>query len=150
MLIQRQAVTALPIIDIFPFVKHGSLAERSSVAAQLREACISIGFFYLAGHGLSESELEGALQYSHRFFALPLEKKLSVSSANSPVGRGFVQIGGLEQTAAAPDIKERFTMSRERIADEPLDGNYDAGKTQWPDPQLLVGFEDFMKSYMIK
>ncbi len=146
--VERQAVTALPVIDLAPFVNGGTLAERSEVAAQLREACISIGFFYLVGHGLSEAELERALQLSHRFFALPLEDKLSVSSVNSPAGRGFVQVGGVERTVAAPDIKERFTMSRELIAGEPANGNYNAGNSQWPDPKLAPGFEDFMKSYM--
>ncbi|MGA2394946.1 MAG: 2OG-Fe(II) oxygenase family protein [Candidatus Lustribacter sp.] len=147
--IGRKAIAELPIIDVSAFVKGGSSAERSAVAAQLREACINIGFFYIVGHAISAAELDDALGWSHRFFALPLEDKLSISSAKSAIGHGYLQVGGLN-SVAAPDIKERVVMSREHLAGEPADGNYNAGKSQWPKPDLLPGFEDFMKSYIRK
>ncbi len=148
--IERQAVSSLPIIDISPFITTGSATERAAVAAQVREACINIGFFYITGHGVNETDLAEALAWTRRFFALPFADKFSVSAGNNADRHGFVQYGGLEGTVAAPDIKERFVMSREHLDGEPPTGNYNAGSNQWPKSGLLPGFEDFMKSYIRK
>lgn len=43
--IQRAALTELPVVDISPFIKNDDEPARQRAAAQIREACINIGFF---------------------------------------------------------------------------------------------------------
>jgi isopenicillin N synthase-like dioxygenase len=147
---ERRSVTALPHIDITPFVCDGSTAERRRVATELRSACIDIGFFYLHGHGLASAELDEALEWAQRFFALPLETKLRVRSTKQPARDCFVQIGGQGEYGTVPDLKERFSMGRDPIPGEPARGNYNAGESQWPDDKTLPGFATFMRAHVTR
>lgn len=132
------------------FVRGGPAAEKQQVAAELRSACIDIGFFYLHGHGFASSELDEALEWAQRFFALPLETKLRVRSTKEPPRDGFVQTGGQGEYGTVPDLKERFAMGRDRIPGEPAIGNYNTGENQWPDDETLPGFAAFMRAHLRK
>jgi len=48
---------------------------QAEVAAKLRTACTTSGFFYLVGHGVDEQLLSDALAASRDFFALPVAVK---------------------------------------------------------------------------
>ena len=65
-----------PIIDLDEYRKGG--AERDRMVFQLREACVSTGFFYLKGHGIPEATSSAALKAMRGFFELPLSDKLEV------------------------------------------------------------------------
>ena len=41
----------IPIIDITPLVSRG--AKQESVVNEIRDACETVGFFYVIGHGIS-------------------------------------------------------------------------------------------------
>jgi len=150
--IERKALDKLPIIDMTPFTDDsGSTAARQKVAKDIRDACVNIGFFFLAGHGIPKSEFDELEDYGFRFFALPLDAKMTVHAGKSSQGQGFLQVGGVNpdaNTDKAADLKERFIMSRELEPGEPQEGRYSAGASQWPAPDVLPGFEDFMKAHM--
>ena len=150
--IKRDAVKSLPVIDITPFVATGTDAQRRRVAQALRKACIDVGFFYLAGHGFTATELADAITWGHRFFELPLEKKMTLHT-QGPGQTGFMRVGGInpEKNAdKAADLKERFIMSRERFPDEPAEGWGTAGLTRWPPEEMLPGFASFIKAHLAK
>jgi isopenicillin N synthase-like dioxygenase len=144
----RHALDTLPVIDIAPFLNGGSAAEREAVARELRRVCIDIGFFYLTGHGISETELEEALQRGRGFFRLPLEEKdkLRFNAARF----GYFPLGGTNEYGRAGDLKERFSCTREAIAGEPDEGNFGAGNSCWPDESVLPGFRDFFTAHIEK
>lgn len=148
----RKTVTQLPVIDIATFREGtGDAAERRAVATALREACIDIGFFYLAGHGIAQSEFDQVIAMGHRFFGLPLAEKVKLHSNQSTERLGYRPLGGAVAGGngdAIPDVKERFHMAREVLADEPLDGRRDAGQSQWPDDSVLPGFTSVMKAHI--
>src|SRR5688572_27743159 len=86
----RTALKHLPVIDVSPFVRDSTLAEREAAARRIREACIDIGFFYIAGHGIPREELDELLDQGRRFFGLPMEQKMKIHRHLSPTGQGFM------------------------------------------------------------
>jgi len=144
----RQALNALPVIDIAPFLNNGSAAERAAVARELRRVCIDIGFFYLVGHGISEAELDEALERGRDFFRLPLaeKEKLRFNAARF----GYFPLGGANEYGKAGDLKERFSYTREAIPGEPVEGNFGAGQSCWPEERVLPGFRDFFVAHIAK
>src|SRR5262245_56739375 len=113
---RRKALTSLPVIDVSPFTAGGSPERRRDVAQRIRESCIDIGFFYIEGHGFTEAELAQMLDWGRRFFALPLDRKMTVAVNDRSASLGFLRIGGLNPEANAdtkPDRKERLFLSRD-------------------------------------
>ncbi len=143
---EREAVERLPVIDISPFITGGDLAARRRVAAELRTACINVGFFYLSGHGISKQELDDCEGFAHRFFGLPLDIKMRfrAESAGQP---GFVRVGGVDPSNTkdkAPDLKERFVMVRD-LTSEALSN---PRTSHWPPDDVLPGFTRFMQQHL--
>jgi isopenicillin N synthase-like dioxygenase len=144
----RTPLTTIPCIDISPFTKNGNQKERQRVALEIHHACVNIGFFYIEGHGLSESELETSLNWTRQFFMLPLEKKLAVSAKTNVAKMGYIQVGGVDPKAnvtTRPDIKERFYFSRDLFPGEIDDRASPAGQSQWISSDVLPGFEMAMR-----
>lgn len=134
--VRRKALDRLPIVDISPFMSDGGDAARqANVAREIRDACVNIGFFYLTGHGIAEAELDELNDLGLRFFALPLEQKMTAHAGKNRQGQGFMQVGGVNPEAnrdKTADLKERFIMTREVEPGEPVEGRYSAGASQWP------------------
>lgn len=149
---RRAALDQLPIINISPFLSEGTRDDRMRTAHELRSACIDIGFFYLTGHGFTLNGLDAVLTEGRNFFGLPSEEKMKVLSGSIDMP-GFVRTGGVDPEKnrdKVVDIKERFSMSRELIADEEIRPNSRTGKSQWPSRETLPTFEIAMKTYISK
>ena len=150
---ERKTLTHLPVIDLAPFVAGGSAEDRRAVAQKLRQACIDIGFFYLAGHGIPQSEFDAVIGMGHRFFELPLADKMKLHSNRSAVRLGYRPLGGPNASGSGdklPDLKERFHMAREVMAGEPEEGRRDAGLSQWPEASVLPGFGAMMRAHIAR
>ena len=63
------------------------------VHQQIHQACKDIGFFYITGHGVEQSTIDLLYSYAQTFFALPLEKKNSISILKSPNYNGYIEPG---------------------------------------------------------
>jgi len=100
--------TSIPIIDIAPYL-DGS--DKQGVADQIDAACRSIGFFMVAGHGLSPQALVPVAQ---EFFAQDVSTK---SSCKEPFGLGYMGQGTenvgatLDATSTAVDTKESINLT---------------------------------------
>ncbi len=121
----------IPVLDLAR-TDEGTAGERA-LAAELRQAAIDVGFFYVIGHGVPQSVIDDAFAVARRFFAWPLERKQVV--AVDPRHRGFLKVGGARMSdQAKPDLKESFLFG----VDLPLsDPDVRAGKplmgpNQWP------------------
>ncbi len=144
----RHALDTLPVIDIAPFLEGDTAEARRAVARELRRVCIDIGFFYLTGHGIPQTELGEALQRGRDFFRLPLEEKEKLRFNEARFG--YFPLGGANEYGKAGDLKERFSCTREKIPGEPEEGNFGAGLSRWPDEGVLPGFRDFFTAHIAK
>lgn len=151
--VEREALTKLALIDLSAFVENRTREERVQVAHRLRQTCIDIGFFYLTGHGIPQSEFDELVAWSHRFFELPAIEKMKLHASNNPERLGYVAVGGADPDSdqkEAPDLKERLHLNREMLPGEPAAGMRGVGLSQWPQDSVLPGFADFMKSHIRK
>lgn len=118
---------SIPVIDLD--------GEPDLVAAQVRDACVRVGFFAVRGHGVPAAVVEACLAAARRFFALPLEAKMGCHLSRSAHHRGYGGLGE-EQTDAAGgrDLHEAFDLSLDVPADDPevLAGRFLVGPNQWP------------------
>ncbi len=151
--VERVNLTAVPEIDISPFLLNGDEAARARVAREIRDAAISIGFFYLRGHSFEPAEFSDLLSWGRRFFALPPAEKNKIHWNNSP-GKGYIPPGGINAGAnpdkdKAADQKERLYFGRESALNESEAGQYTL-PSQWPDEALLPGFRRFVTGYTRK
>jgi len=95
----------LPVVDIAPFFGDDD-AGKLLAAAGIRSACQNAGFFYLIGHGISQTVFDELEELSREFFALPLTEKMDISMDKAGrAWRGYFPVGN-ELTSGKPDIKE--------------------------------------------
>jgi isopenicillin N synthase-like dioxygenase len=138
----------IPVIDVSG-LNAEDLAARRAVAAQLGQACREVGFFYVAGHGISGPVRRAMFDSARAFFALPLAEKERLSITLSPHNRGYAGIGSekLDQAAAA-DQKEAFNIGLDLPPDHPevLAGAAFRGVNLWPDlpgwRRAVLGYYD--------
>ncbi|KAL9268339.1 putative 2-oxoglutarate-dependent dioxygenase [Drosera capensis] len=89
----------IPFIDIGPLLaKSGDpgMAEDPGVCEvvkQLDQACREAGFFYVKGHGIPDSLVNGVRNITHNFFELPSEEKLKIKMSAATSYRGYQEIG---------------------------------------------------------
>jgi isopenicillin N synthase-like dioxygenase len=100
----------IPIIDISPWISADSTPEsRDVVIKEVRDACVTYGFFQLVGHGVPEVLREKVFNCAETFFALPTDEKMEVSIKKSLglSNRGYEAIQGQTlQPGMLPDLKE--------------------------------------------
>ncbi len=133
------AVEEIPIIDFAPFLS-GSEADRSAVAARIGEACETVGFFYLANHGVPQDLIDGAFAASKSFFDQPVETRRK-AAATLEHWRGYVpsKLEGEGGTVGGAIETFRFMLDL-----DPADPDVLAGKplhlpNRWPEG--LPGFK---------
>ena len=124
---------ALPLIDLRRL--DAGPDERAAFLRHLRTTARDVGFFYLAGHGVPDTEAAAVLTAARRFFDLPEADKLAVQMVHSPHFRGYNR-AGQELTRGKQDWREQFDIHAER---EALPQTPDApawtrlqGPNQWP------------------
>jgi isopenicillin N synthase-like dioxygenase len=132
-----EVTKAIPVIDFGP-----AFAERpgglEAVAAQVREACERIGFFYLAGHGVPVAVVDAAFAASREFHALPLDEKTPLRLNENNIGylpvNQSMQRHSTVHKATRPNHNESFFISHDRGPDhrDVLAGTPLRGRNQWP------------------
>jgi isopenicillin N synthase-like dioxygenase len=121
----------IPILDLSR-ANAGAQAEWA-LAAELRQAAIDVGFFYIVGHGVPQATIDAAFAIAARFFAWPLEHKQE--TAVDRLHRGFLSVGGAKMSdKAKPDLKESFLFGIDLPPDDPdvIAGKPLMGPNRWP------------------
>lgn len=77
----------IPVIDISGI--YGDLAQRKAVAQNVKAAAMSIGFFYVKGHGILDEIIANALAQSKLFFSQLAEIKDKVNQKRSKWFNGW-------------------------------------------------------------
>jgi isopenicillin N synthase-like dioxygenase len=83
----------IPVLDISGMFSE-DIETRKKVAAELREACTTVGFFYMENHGIPKELIDKQFEMGKAFFDLPFEKKMEVYIDNTPHYRGFTPLQG--------------------------------------------------------
>ncbi|MGU3437895.1 isopenicillin N synthase family dioxygenase [Actinomycetes bacterium M1A6_2h] len=130
----------LPVLDL-----STADSDPDSFRTALREATHEYGFFYLTGHGIPDTQIDGVLDRAREFFALPQHAKDEISQLNSPQFRGYTRLGG-ELTNGAVDWREQIDIGPERPVVDGAVGYWNLqGPNQWPSalPSLQPTFADW-------
>ncbi|KAL0652075.1 hypothetical protein Bca4012_094766 [Brassica carinata] len=138
----------LPIIDISPLLvkcDDPDMMDDTGVAEVVRKldrACRDVGFFYVIGHGISESLMRKVKEMTHRFFELPYEEKLKIKITPAAgyriingveLHRGYQKIG-VNYTSGKQDFHEAIDCYREfKQGKYGETGKVLEGLNQWPD-----------------
>lgn len=145
----------IPTIDISPSFSS-NIEDRKTVAAQIRAACITSGFFTITNHGIPAEVCDDILNQAKRFFHdLPHEKKEAIHMKQSTLHRGYEPP---EYTSAVgeAETKEGFNWGYETRLDSTggdgkyleVDGTtYPEGANLWPSEADLPGFFEGVKAY---
>jgi isopenicillin N synthase-like dioxygenase len=107
----------VPTVDISPYVDAGGDAARARVARQIDDACRTVGFIQILGHGTPESVTDGLADAMDAFFALPLEAK-KAHRCPPQINRGYTPPKaeslslslGVESTTRMNDFFEAFNV----------------------------------------
>src|SRR5919204_4531464 len=132
-----EVTRTIPVIDFGPAFR-GEPGGLDAVAAQVRDACERIGFFYLAGHGVSPRIVQAAFEASREFHALPLEEKLALTLNENNIGylpvNQSMQRASTVHKATRPNFNESFFISHDRGPEHPdvIAGKPLRGRNQWP------------------
>jgi isopenicillin N synthase-like dioxygenase len=128
---------------------------------QIDQACRSVGFLSIVGHGVPQDVTQRMVAATAEFFALPLDGKLGLRPPNPAVNRGYTAKGsegliyslGVEGTP--PDLFEAFNIGPDSWpAGDPV---YEAERERifaaniWPDhptdlrPALVDYFDEMRR-----
>ncbi len=134
----------VPVVD----VSEAPLA----VAAQIDDACRSVGFFQIVNHRIDATIEDRAWAATHDFFALPLDAKLEVAiPPGDAYGYGPYQVERLAASlgvASPPDLKETFSIGPFESVPDGLDdesASFVYSPNRWP--AALHGMEATMRGY---
>ncbi len=141
------AFTEVPVIDLSGF-RNGS--DRAAVIDALVSACVEVGFFYVANHGVPSTLVEKTFAETKRFFAQPESIKQRLHIRHSPIHRGYFP--AFEENTnpeLTGDLKEGFDLARDLPVDHPdvLASKPLHGPNVWPDPELSPDFRPTMERY---
>lgn len=147
---------SVPTVDISPYVDGGSTRDRARVAGEIDDACSTVGFFQIVGHGVPPAITDGLAGAIHDFFALPLEAKKAyrVAGANrgySPPRSESLSLSlGVESAGRMNDFFEAFNVGVEARSFAGLDlSEDDYGINVWPElaDTGRPGFRERVESY---
>ncbi|MEH6617695.1 MAG: 2-oxoglutarate and iron-dependent oxygenase domain-containing protein [Porticoccus sp.] len=102
----------VPIIDLSPYFA-GTDEGKAAVAKAVDEACRSIGFLVISGHGVDPALITRVREVSRAYFDLPTAEKMKLKMPAEKY-RGYTPMGSeglaasLDEVAPA-DLKESFS-----------------------------------------
>ena len=120
--------TDIPIVDIAP-LRNGS--DPIGVGKALHRASSSLGFIYIANHGISDAVIKTAHRTASEFFRHDETDKMTIAINDSH--RGFIGRGGAKMgDDLQADLKESFIWGYEETDGMPLNDHPLRGQNQWP------------------
>lgn len=129
------AADEIPVVDL--------AAPIDTVVVALRDACETVGFFHLVGHGVDEHLVEATFAAARAFHALDpaIKEAIALDRAGWPVGGvGYLRVGErMLPRRAVGNVNEAFLVKHDTGVD--LDAN------QWPPEDALPGFRAVVAAY---
>ncbi|NLU82171.1 isopenicillin N synthase family oxygenase [Rhodococcus sp. HNM0569] len=146
-------VFSVPTVDIAPYVTGGDAAERAMAARSMDDACRTVGFVQVTGHGIPEVVTDALAAALDHFFALAPEVKARyrVEGANRgyspPKSEALSLSAGIDAPARMNDFFEAFNVGVEARSFTHLElDEADYGRNVWPD-EAGAAFRDPVETY---
>ncbi|MDY0828022.1 2-oxoglutarate and iron-dependent oxygenase domain-containing protein [Microbacterium sp. BG28] len=143
----------VPLVDITAYVTDGSPEAKAEVARAIDDACRTVGFIQITGHGIPDAVTAGLTDAMDRFFALDLEQKKSyrtppqINRGYSPPKSESLSLSlGVESANRMNDFFEAFNVGAAQ-SDYPASPDLpqpEYADNLWPD---LDGFEAQVQAY---
>ncbi len=121
----------VPVLDLAPLMAGEPTKE---LAQTLRHACETIGFFYVANHGVPTGTVDDLFAAMRRYFAQPLDKKMEYE-IDKRYRRGYTPLAvNRAHEDYLPDLKESFGISLDLPLTDPdvMAGKAFHGPNRWP------------------
>jgi isopenicillin N synthase-like dioxygenase len=142
----------VPVIDIAPFLE-GTAKGEADVARAVDDACSSLGFLIITGHGVPEGLIDDIRAVSRTYFDLPLAEKLKLRMPADRY-RGYISLGSealsysLDEESP-PDFKESFSIGPTDAPDDDYHRAAKPGKFFAPNfwPEAPPGFRPIWEAY---
>jgi isopenicillin N synthase-like dioxygenase len=137
----------IPTLDFAPYLE-GHPGGFESVAARLREISMTVGFFYLKNHGISQGLIDRTFAEARRLHALPESEKKKIpwfDGALFKIGyEGYAKEKDYKTNTAIvsntrPSLYAKFVIGRE------IGPQGEATAKVWP--RNLPGFRETLVSY---
>ena len=146
-LMRHNGAMDLPVVSLALWDNPGT--DRQQYAAEIAQACHTVGFISLVDHGVSQATIDGFMGLLKRFFALPTESKALIEKTNSRYFRGWERVGS-ELTDNRVDYREQIDLSSEHeayaIDVEPVYLRLQ-GPNQWLSDEILTGFHETVSQW---
>lgn len=143
----------VPLVDITAYVSDGSPEAKAEVARSIDDACRTVGFIQITGHGIPDAVTAGLTDAMDRFFALDLEQKKTyrtppqINRGYSPPKSESLSLSlGVESANRMNDFFEAFNVGAAQ-ADYPASPDLpqpEYADNLWPD---VDGFEAQVQAY---
>jgi isopenicillin N synthase-like dioxygenase len=117
------AMELVPVVDLAPW-NAGDARAHAAVARAVDEACRSIGFMQIVGHGIDLAVSAALREETERFFALPLPHKQKYTPAQPGLNRGYAAMGSealaysIGVVPTRPDLFEAFNVGPDQVPDD--------------------------------
>lgn len=144
---------SVPVVDISPYVLGGSVQEQAAVAAAMDEACRTVGFVQVVGHGVPDDVAAGLADAMDGFFGRPLAAKKAwrtppeVNRGYSPPKSESLSLSlGVESATRMNDFFEAFNVGASQASYPHAPGlpQPDYAENTWPD---VAGFRPAVEAW---
>jgi isopenicillin N synthase-like dioxygenase len=119
--------SAVPVIDISGYFT-GLTSEKRRIVGEIGEACRTIGFLLVTGHGVSDELIRRTEETGRAFFDQPDAEKRRFMAPDPNVYRGYYAVESnavaysRDDRVAPPDFRELFSINQVTI--DPADPYY--------------------------
>ena len=128
------ADSVVPVIDIGGWAS-GDAGTRAEIAASVDEACRTVGFMQIVGHGIHDSTLAGLIDAIDWLFGLPVDVKSRWRAPRSAVNRGYT-----------PPRSERLSYSLGVASPDDLFEAFNVGASCSDFPELALDPEIYAEN----
>jgi isopenicillin N synthase-like dioxygenase len=142
---EKISTEEIPVIDI-KALRIGTSGQRHAVATEIARACETVGFFYIANHGVPQSLIDDTFAQNAAFFAQSFEDRMK-TAATLDHWRGYVPSKLEGEGGGVGGTIETYRLMLDLPAD---DADVTMGKpmhlpNRWSD---LPGFKATVSAYM--
>lgn len=130
MTITSKDSAGIPVLDLSNWLAGG---DPRNLVRELFNACTGIGFFYVAGHGISRDVVDGVFSKTKEYFDLPEDLRMQ-DRVDERFRRGYVPYGMNRHQGFDPDLKESFDFALDLPLTDPdvAAGRPLHGPNRWP------------------
>lgn len=123
----------IPVLDIAPFLA-GEPGARERIGAKLREISETVGFFYLIGHRVPQSQIDEIMAETKRLHELPIDFRRTIGRTDR-IGYRAAEDREMQSDGLPPPFLSAFVMLRERAPGDPRTVPADPLRmpNHWPD-----------------